>query len=74
LTKAVNLMWQQMMRMHGTPCHGCEHYHTCALHEVACEQYQHYVHEGVIELILPKEPTKEIFMETYFEEEIKGEF
>ena len=74
MTKATNLMWQKMMREHGTPCRGCEQYHTCAVHEVACEQFEEYVSTGEIELILPKEPTKEIFMGIYFEEEIEGEF
>ena len=68
-----NLIWQRMMRKGGTPCRGCEQYHTCAIHEVACEQFAEYVSTGEIELILPKNPTKEIFMEIYFEEEIEGE-
>jgi hypothetical protein len=62
-----------MMRKGDTPCRGCEQYHTCAIHEVACEQFEEYVSTGEIELILPKIPTKEIFMGIYFEEEIEGE-
>ena len=69
-----NLIWQRMMRQAEAPCRGCEQYHWCAIHEVACEQFEEYVETGEIELILPKEPTKEIFMGIYFEEELKGEF
>jgi hypothetical protein len=68
-----NILWQKMMRKGGTPCRGCEQYHTCAIHEVACEQFEEYVSTGEIELMLPKIPTKEIFMGIYFEEEIEGE-
>ena len=68
-----NILWQKMMRKGGTPCRGCENYHTCAVHEVACEQFEEYIATGEIELMLPKKPTKEIFMGIYFEEEIEGE-
>jgi hypothetical protein len=69
-----NLIWQKMMRKGDTPCRGCEQYHSCAIHEVACEQFEEYITTGEIELMLPKKPTKEIFMGIYFEEEIEGEF
>ena len=62
------------MRQTGTPCRGCEQYHSCAIHEVACEQFEWYVETGEIELALPQRPSKETFMEIYFEEELKGEF
>jgi hypothetical protein len=32
------------------------------------------VETGEIELVLPKIPTKQIFMEIYFEEKLEGEF
>ena len=62
-----------MMEQAGSPCDGCEQTQKCAVHEVACEQFEYYVETGEIELVLPKIPTKEIFMEIYFEEELKGE-
>ena len=62
-----------MMRKGDTPCRGCEQYHSCAIHEVACEQFEAYIDPGEIELMLPKKPTREIFMGIYFEEEIEGE-
>ena len=63
-----------MMSEGPSPCNDCEHYHTCAIHEVACEQFEWYVETGEVELVLPRNPTKDIFMEIYFEEELKGEF
>ena len=63
-----------MMRRPGSPCLGCENNYTCAIHEVACEQFEEFAHTGEVELILQKKPTKEIFMGIYFEEEIEGEF
>ena len=48
-----------MMRRGETPCRGCEQYHTCAIHEVACEQFEEYIETGEIELMLPKKPTRE---------------
>ena len=62
------------MSLSGSPCDGCEKHNTCRDHETACEQFQHYVETGEVELVLPKIPTKEIFMEIYFEEELEGEF
>ena len=58
----------------GSPCDGCEKHDTCRDHETACDQFQHYVETGEIELVLQKIPTKEIFMEIYFEEELDREF
>ena len=69
-----NLIWEKMMDGAGSPCDGCEKHNTCRDHEAACEQFQHYVETGEVELVLPKIPTKEIFMEIYFEEELEGEF
>jgi len=63
-----------MMEQYKSPCKGCEQYHACAIHEVACEQYQWFVESGEIELALPKSPTRKIFMEVYFEESLEGEF
>jgi len=57
-----------------SPCTACDLYHTCAIHEVACDQFEWYVETGEIELALPQRPSKETFMEIYFEEELKGEF
>ena len=70
----VNLQWQRLMGSTESPCRLCEKYHQCAKYETACEQFQHYVETGDIELILPREPMKEIFMEVYYEEELQGEF
>ena len=70
----VNLQWQRLMGGSESPCRLCEKYHQCASEETACEQFQHYVETVEVELILPREQTKEIFMEIYYEEEIKGEF
>ena len=69
-----NLIWKRIMDVQGSPCQGCENYEICGLHELACEQFQTYVDKGELELILPKKPTREIFMEIYFEEELEGEF
>jgi hypothetical protein len=69
-----NLVWSRMMSLSGSPCDGCEKHDTCRDHELACEQFQNYVETGEVELVLPKIPTKEIFMEIYFEEELEGEF
>jgi len=69
-----NVVWKRMMTEGITPCKGCENYHTCAIHEVACDQFEWYIETGEIELALPKNPTKEIFMEIYFEEELEREF
>ena len=69
-----NVIWRKLMEIHGSPCKGCEHYNTCNTHELACEQFQHYVDTGELELVLPKIPTKQLFMEIYFEEELEREF
>ena len=69
-----NLVWKKMMDEMGSPCDECENHDTCRDHETACEQFQNYVETGEVELVLPKTPTKEIFMEIYFEEELEGEF
>ena len=69
-----NVVWDRMMSAFGSPCDGCEKHDTCRDHALACEQFQNYVETGEIELVLPKIPTKEIFMEIYFEEELEGEF
>lgn len=70
----LNAVWQKLMEQAGSPCDDCDQALACAAHEVACEQFEYYVETGEIELVLPKIPTKEIFMEIYFEEELKGEF
>ena len=70
----LNAVWQKLMEHAGSPCDDCDQALACAAHEVACEQFEYYVETGEIELVLPKIPTKEIFMEIYFEEELKGEF
>ena len=59
----VNLQWQRLMGGSESPWRLCEKYHQCASEETACEQFQHYVETGEVELILPREQTKEIFME-----------
>ena len=69
-----NVVWKKMMDEWGSPCDGCEKHDTCRDHELACEQFQTYVDEGEVELILPKIPTRAIFTEIYFEEELEGEF
>ena len=69
-----NIVWDRMMSAFGSPCDGWEKHETCRDHELACEQFQNYVETGEVELVLPKIPTKEIFMEIYFEEELEGEF
>ena len=69
-----NIVWKKLLSHPGGPCPSCENLNTCTIHEVACEQFEYYVETGEVELVLPKEPTKEIFMEIYFEEELKGEF
>ena len=69
-----NAVWKKIMDQAASPCAGCEKHDICRDHETACEQFQHYVETGEIELVLPKIPTKEIFMEIYFEEELEGEF
>ena len=69
-----NAVWKKIMDQAGSPCDGCEKHDICRDHETACEQFQHYVETGEIELVFPKIPTKEIFMEIYFEEELEGEF
>ena len=71
--KGLNIQWQRLMGGAESPCRLCEKYHQCASQETACEQFQNYIETGEVELILPREPTKEIFMEIYYEEEIKGE-
>ena len=63
-----------MLSDRNAPCKHCEHHHTCTIHEVACEQFEWYVETGEVELLLPRNPTKETFMEIYFEEELEGEF
>jgi hypothetical protein len=69
-----DVVWKKMMDEMGSPCVGCEHHDACRDHELACEQFQNYVETGEIELVLPKIPTKQIFMEIYFEEKLEGEF
>ena len=73
LLMLVNIQWQKMMRGAESPCRLCELYHQCASHETACEQFRHYVETGIAELSIPREPTKKIFMEIYYEEAVKGE-
>lgn len=62
---------EQMARP--APCDGCKHNTRCGFELMACRAFQAYVNTGTLSASLKREPSRQIFNQVFYEDDLQDQ-